>query len=733
MRHTQTNWLITALLLAPLLALHAAELKLASVFAANAVLQRDQPASVWGWADANARITVEFSGQKKETTADASGKWSVQLAALVANAAPASLTVSAPPAKPLTIGGLVVGDVFLCAGGNEVNRRATDADALPDDPTLPPVRVFMITTATARAPQADAKGRWLPATSTTFKSLPAQAWHLGRTLAGENKVPVGVITVSASYPVETWMSRETLAETPEAAKLVAYFASDTWKMSTVGTYEERVKAWMEYCQKLPLNPPPKPKPEDVDTLAKQEPAAVWNGSIAPLAPLALRGIVWDGGEDWASQNRAFQHGQLLPAMIADWRRAFNAAALPFIIVQLRPHRYAVPFGIDGRLAAELRDAQRAAAAKAKAGIVTTIDFNADPKPREVSARIADAIQGRDNSGPVLASAETQGDKIVLHFTNTRGGLKARGGELKGFAIASSIYRWVWADTKIEGDNIIISAPTVPNPQGVRYAYEDLPSHGATLTDGAGHPAASFRTDTHFALTDLNLDPSADVLRYTPRTDFGMEDPRLPRVLIIGDSISGHYLYELRELMRGKANVIGESSMSPRSPPEKYRWSRLGPRFYRADWASKDDDLKNFLAVQGPFDIVHFNNGIHNFSRANPGDEKPYAEQLRKVVAAIRASGAVCLFANSTGTVADNTIPKSPRYLTNCLAFNAAAEAVMKELNVPVTDIHGLIQPRIKELISSDLIHPKAEASPLMAELIAKRLNETLATLPKHKP
>lgn len=167
--------------------------------------------------------------------------------------------------------------------------------------------------------------------------------------------------------------------------------------------------------------------------------------------------------------------------------------------------------------------------------------------------------------------------------------------------------------------------------------------------------------------------------------------------------------------------------------EKYRWSKLGPHFYRSDAASKDDDLKNFLAEQGPFDIVHFNNGIHNFSHANPGDEKPYAEQLRKVVATIRASGAVCLFANSTGTVADNTIPNSPRYLSNCLAFNAAAEAVMKELNVPVTDIHGLIQPRIKELISADLIHPKAEASPMMAELIAKRLNETLATLPKRKP
>ncbi|MBM4081333.1 MAG: SGNH/GDSL hydrolase family protein [Planctomycetes bacterium] len=167
--------------------------------------------------------------------------------------------------------------------------------------------------------------------------------------------------------------------------------------------------------------------------------------------------------------------------------------------------------------------------------------------------------------------------------------------------------------------------------------------------------------------------------------------------------------------------------------QKGTWASMGPRFYRSDWAAKGDDLKSFLAERGPFHVVHFNNGIHNFARANPGDEKPYAEQLRTVVATIRASGAVCLFANSTGTIGDNVIPNAPRYLTNCRAFNAAAEAVMRELNVPVTDIHGLIQPRIKELISGDLIHTTKEADEMMADLIAQRLTEALASLPSRRP
>jgi len=727
---------LSVIFLTPLGLLYADEVKPASIFSANTVLQRDRAAPVWGWADANSKVTVEFAGQKKDVIADADGKWLVRLDPMPANSEPATLTISAPPAKTVTIGGVVVGDVFICAGGSEVSKRDTDAGALPEDSKAPPARVFVVGAGTSSEVQADVRGRWDAAQNSQVNRMPRQAFHLGRTLAAENGVPVGIISVSTGQAVESWMSSESLAASTVAAPILAYYASAVWKMRTVGTYEERVKAWMDYCQKLPLNPPPKPMPNDAEKLTKQEPSGVWNFSIAPLTPMALRGVVWDSGGDqptfnWGSMGRALQQGQLLPAMIADWRRAFGDGNLPFFIVELRPHRYAIPFGTDGRLAAELREAQRAAATEAKAAVVTTIDMGADPKPSAVATRIVNAIQAkvfqktdRDMAGPTLAKAETNGDKVTLHFTNTRGGLKAKGGELQGFAIASSLLRWVWADAKIEGDTVVVSAPTVPSPQGVRYAYEDLPSQGATLCDGAGNPASPFRTDDHLTVTGKNLDPSAEVLRFTPRADLGMEDPRLPRILIIGDSISAHYLPGVRERMRGKANVIGESSMN------KGTWASMGPNFYRSDMASKGDGLKNFLAERGPFDIVHFNNGIHNFAGAKPGDEKPYAEQLRQVVAIIRASGAICLFANSTGTLGDNVIPRSPRYLSNCLAFNAAAEAVMRELKVPVTDIHGLIQPRIKELISSDLIHTNKEADEMIADLIAKRLTETLAARSK---
>ena len=739
--------LIATLLLAVLTDLSAAELKLASVFADHMVLQRDQPVSVWGTAASNEQVTVEFAGQQKRAAADVQGNWLVKLDPLSASAEPREMIIRGqrseaggqpnPSAGRVVVKDVLVGDVWVCAGGLHVaNRfvnllpdRATAVAAAKAEPAEPRLRFFSAKLKTARDLQRDAEGNWMTAETGSMENVPAEGYYVGRKLVADLGVPVGIVSVAMAWPgqpIETWMSRDSLAANPAAKPILDYYAGDAWKMRAFGTYEERMKAWMDYCQKLPLNPPPKPQPNDTDTLARQEPSVVWNAMVAPLARLTVRGIVWDHGEDDCSMQRAAQYGQLLPGLIAGWRQAFENPELPFVVVQLRP---LTPRLADSRLAAELRDAQREAASAANAVLVVNIDLPKEPHHREVGPRIANTLLakvykklGVTADGPELAGSETVGNKVILRFRNAQGGLKANGGALKGFAIAASMFRWVWADAVIKGDTVEVSAPTVDKPEGVRYAYQDLPEQGATLCNGAGCPAAPFRTDTHLTCTGAAVDPGARRLGYNARCDLGIENPRQPRILIIGDSISGHYINFVIDGMRERANVIGESSMV------KGTWASMDPRFYRADWASKDDNLKKFLAERGPFQIVHFNNGIHNFFGAKPGDEVPYAEQLRKVVAIIRESGAVCLFANSTGTVGDNTIARSPNYLTNCKVFNAAAEKVMAELNVPVTDIYGVIQPRIKELISPDLIHPKGEASPLMANAIIARLNETLDKL-----
>jgi sialate O-acetylesterase len=97
-----------------------------------------------------------------------------------------------------------------------------------------------------------------------------------------------------------------------------------------------------------------------------------------------------------------------------------------------------------------------------------------------------------SSGPLFSSHEVKGKEVIIRFTNTNGGLKSSGPELKGFAIAGADKKWKFANARIEGETVIVSSPDINAPLMVRFAWADNPI--ATLFNGAGIPAAPFRTD-----------------------------------------------------------------------------------------------------------------------------------------------------------------------------------------------------------------------------------------------
>jgi len=98
-----------------------------------------------------------------------------------------------------------------------------------------------------------------------------------------------------------------------------------------------------------------------------------------------------------------------------------------------------------------------------------------------------------HSGPIYQSMKTDGNKIIITFTNVGGGLVAKGGELKHFAIAGPDNKFVWAKAKIKGDKVIVWNDEVVNPIAVRYAWADKPE-GANLYNKEDLPASPFRTD-----------------------------------------------------------------------------------------------------------------------------------------------------------------------------------------------------------------------------------------------
>lgn len=196
-------------------------------------------------------------------------------------------------------------------------------------------------------------------------------------------------------------------------------------------------------------------------------------------------------------------------MITDWRTAWGEGDFPFLYVQLANWQKVKTHPAEDEWA-ELRESQAMALELPNTGMVVAIDIGEtmDIHPRnkqEVGKRLAliakAKVYGEDipYSGPIYQSMKIEGDKIILQFSFTYEGLEINdSNDLKGFAIAGADKNFVWAQAKIEGDEVIIWNSNIKDPVAVRYAWDINPI--CNLYNSAKLPTGPFRTDDWKGLT-----------------------------------------------------------------------------------------------------------------------------------------------------------------------------------------------------------------------------------------
>jgi sialate O-acetylesterase len=238
------------------------------------------------------------------------------------------------------------------------------------------------------------------------------------------------------------------------------------------------------------------------TFIEWQPLGLYNAMIAPLLNYKIKGAIWYQGE--SNTGKPLEYQKLFPALIANWRQKWNQGDFPFLYVQLASFMEAKDQPSESNWA-ELREAQLKTLAVPNTAMAVTTDIGEwnDIHPlnkEDVGKRLALAARklayGDKKviySGPIYRSMKTEGNKIILTFTNIDGRLVAKGGKLKYFAIAGADKKFLWANAKIKGNKIIVWNDSVPNPVAVRYAWADNPE-GANLYNKEGLPASSFRTD-----------------------------------------------------------------------------------------------------------------------------------------------------------------------------------------------------------------------------------------------
>ncbi|WP_369975414.1 sialate O-acetylesterase [Xanthomonas bundabergensis] len=238
------HWL-AALALAALPASAWAELQLPLLFADGAVLQRDVPMRVWGWATPGARIQVRLDGGAASAVAAADGRWQAQLPAHAAGG-PYVLEVQGDGARR-RIGDVLVGDVWLASGQSNMEwplaqaRDGAREVAAANDPQL---RHFKVPKSWSVQPEERlAGGAWTPATPQDAGAFSAVGYFFARELRKSTGVPIGIVDSSwGGSAIEAWMDADALgmdaAQTGQ--RIAALQAKDA---QTLAAVRQRIARW----------------------------------------------------------------------------------------------------------------------------------------------------------------------------------------------------------------------------------------------------------------------------------------------------------------------------------------------------------------------------------------------------------------------------------------------------------------------------------------------------------
>ena len=484
----------------------AAEVRLPNVLSDHAVLQRDRPVHLWGMATPGAHLVARFHGQSATTNADDLGRWSLYLQPEAAGG-PFQLSITGDgPEKILS--DLLVGDVWFASGQSNMempisgfppSAHLKDADAEIAAARNSMLRLLVVQHKSSDFPLNDADGSWTECKPETAKNFSAVAYFFGRDLARDQHVPIGLIDSTwGGTPADSWVSMNTLGTDP---RLLPAFTSRATFADLQPDLDARIAS--ENREDAAAKAAGKPVPSHMWHPFETSwlPAGLYNGMIAPFTPLTLKGFLWYQGETNSSHDRAPYYDTLFSALIGDWRAHFAQGNLPFLYVQI------FSFNSPGEDWGLVREQQRRTLAVAGTAMAVTLDIGlADnvhpPDKQAVGARLALAARATvygepvAYSGPLFREATpelTAGSQAMRVWFDHAQGLTFHGKPASGFELAGPDHHFVSAQAVVEGQTVLVSAPTLPHPTYVRFGWNSVVAD--SLYNDAALPASTFTSES----------------------------------------------------------------------------------------------------------------------------------------------------------------------------------------------------------------------------------------------
>ena len=190
-----------------------------------------------------------------------------------------------------------------------------------------------------------------------------------------------------------------------------------------------------------------------------------------------------------------------------------------------------------------------------------------------------------------------------------------------------------------------------------------------------------------------------------------DDPNLPRVLLIGDSISIGYTTRVRERLNGKANVhrIPENGRS------------TGYALGRLDAWLGDESWDVIHANWGLHDVKYLKDGALDLGGTRETTDADYGRNLEELVGRLAATGAVVIWASTT------PIPEGAagRVRGEEVAINRIAAGVMERRGIAIDDLHALVAPRLGDLQQPANVHFNQAGYAVLGDHVAAAIERVL--------
>ncbi len=201
------------------------------------VMQRGKLIPVWGNAEAGETVTIRFNKKSYQTTADADGRWRVDLPKMKAGG-PYTLEVKGANGEVREISDVLIGDVWLLSGQSNIDvtiervypQYTQEIDTYENNE----IRLFRVQNETSTHGVKDdiraTNINWKPVNKQNAWLFSAAGYFLGKRMFQQNKVPQGIIVNSwGGTPIEAWISEDSLkTDYPMLIKKLQMYQNDNY-------------------------------------------------------------------------------------------------------------------------------------------------------------------------------------------------------------------------------------------------------------------------------------------------------------------------------------------------------------------------------------------------------------------------------------------------------------------------------------------------------------------------